>query len=175
MTRFTPSGITLLASTCCRKISVKKVSGEKKYTNLKAEGSWFRETNTPPMNNNGNFTIFMRIIMSEVISLGVADIKSAKNEPKIPMRAIPIKIINKESGEVINVGTINTKTIAMSEVMMAEYRVDARVIPIKISFNDTGALNKRSSDFSRVSIGNTTGAIAVEVKKEVMAMSPMKI
>jgi hypothetical protein len=113
--------------------------------------------------------------MSEVISLGVADIKSAKKEPKILMRAIPIKMINKESGEAINVGTINTKTMAMSEVMMAEYSDDARVIPIKISFNDTGALNKRSSDFSRVSMGKTTGAIAVEVKKEVMAMRPMKI
>jgi hypothetical protein len=114
-------------------------------------------------------------MMSEVISLGVADIKSAKNEPKIPIRTIPIKMINKEIGEAIKVGTINTNTMAMSEVMMAEYRDDATVIPIKISFNDTGALNKRSSDFSRVSMGNTTGAIAVEVKKEVMAMSPMKI
>ena len=127
------------------------------------------------MNNNGNFTRFIRIMMSEVMSLGVADIKSAKNEPKMPMRAIPIKIITNESGEAINVGTINTKTMAMREVMMAEYRVDARIIPIKISFNDTGALNKRSSDFSRVSMGNTTGAIAVEVKKEVMATMPMKI
>ena len=113
--------------------------------------------------------------MSEVISLGVADIKSAKKEPKIPMRTIPIKIMNKESGEAINVGTIKIKTMAMSEVTRAEYRLDARIIPIKISFIDTGALNKRSSDFSRVSMGNTTGAIAVEVKKEVMATIPMKI
>ena len=175
MTRFKPSGTTLLASTCSRKISVKKVSGEKKYTNRKAGGSWWSETNTPPMNNNGNLMRFMRIMISEVISLGVADTKSAKKEPKMPMKAIPIKIIIKERGEVISVGTINTKTIAMRKVMRVEYRLDARIIPIKISFIDTGALNKRSSDFSRVSMGNTTGAIAVEVKKEVMATIPMKI
>ena len=175
MIRFKPSGRTLLASTCSRKISVKKVSGEKKYTNLKAVGRWCSETNTPPMNNKGNLMIFMRIMISEVISLGLADTNSAKKDPKIPISAIPIKIINNESGEVNTVGTITTKTIAMIEVMMVEYRVDARIIPIKISFNDIGELNKRSSDFSRVSIGNTTGAIAVEVKKEVIATIPMKI
>ena len=117
----------------------------------------------------------MRIMMSEVISVGVADIKSAKRDPNMPIRAIPINIINNERGKAISAGNSATKTMAIIEVMMVEYMVDARIIPNKISFNDKGALNKRSNDFSRVSIGNTTGAIAVEVKKEVIAIRPIKI
>jgi hypothetical protein len=49
------------------------------------------------------------------------------------------------------------------------------MIPSNISFNESGALNKRSSDFSRDSIGNITGLTAVEVKNEVIAIIPMNI
>lgn len=88
--------------------------------NIKCGGSWLSGTNTPPMNNNGNFTIFMRIMISEVISVGVADIKSANRDPNIPMRAIPIKTTNNESGKAISAGKSATKTIAMIKVMIVE-------------------------------------------------------
>ena len=49
------------------------------------------------------------------------------------------------------------------------------IIPSNISFNESGELNKRSKDFSRVSMGKMTGAMAVDVKNEVMATMPINI
>jgi hypothetical protein len=49
------------------------------------------------------------------------------------------------------------------------------IIPDRISIREIGAPNKRSKDFSRVSIGNITGLIAVAVKNEVIETMPTKI
>ena len=51
--------------------------------------------------------------------------------------------------------------------------MEAKIIPIKISFNDIGEDKILSKDFSRVSIGKTTGLIAVAVKKDVIEIIPI--
>ena len=48
------------------------------------------------------------------------------------------------------------------------------MIPNNISFIESGAFNRRSKDFSRVSIGKITGLIAVEVKNDVIVTIPIK-
>ncbi|MGV9198325.1 MAG: hypothetical protein ACOC4M_05755, partial [Promethearchaeia archaeon] len=104
----------------------------------------------------------------------LAEIKSAIIEPKIAIKKIPVKIINIEIGDVIEVIMGIRKMIAIMDVTIKEYRVDARIIPVKISIKEIGAPNNRSKDFSRVSIGNITGLTAVAVKKEVIATIPTK-
>ena len=63
--------------------------------------------------------------------------------------------------------------MVMIDVIIIEYRVEAMVIPNNISFNDIGETKIRSNDFSRVSIGNTTGLIAVAVKNDVIDTIPI--
>jgi len=61
----------------------------------------------------------------------------------------------------------------MIDVIINEYRVEAMIIPNNISFNDIGETKIRSNDFSRVSMGKTTGLIAVAVKKDVIDTIPI--
>ncbi len=65
------------------------------------------------------------------------------------------------------------KISAIIDVIINEYRDEAIIIPINISFNDMGETKIRSNDFSRVSIGNTTGLIAVAVKNDVIDIIPI--
>ncbi len=115
----------------------------------------------------------MIIITSDVISVGLAAINKPNEEPKIAMKIIP-KNIKKNKGSELNViEKIKIKLIVIIDVIINEYRVEANNIPNKISFNDIGETKIRSNDFSRVSIGKTTGLIAVAVKKDVMAIIPI--
>ena len=66
------------------------------------------------------------------------------------------------------------KISAINEVIIKEYKDEARIIPSRTSFIDVGEIRIRSNDFSRVSMGKTTGLIAVAVKKEVMDTIPIK-
>ena len=118
---------------------------------------------------------FIKIITLEVISVGFDAINRPNKEPKIDMRPIPKKIKNIDNNELISIESIRINNIDIIDVIVNEYRVEAIIIPNKISFNDIGDAKIRSNDFSRVSIGKTTGLIAVAVKKEVMAKIPTKI
>jgi hypothetical protein len=80
------------------------------------EGRFFSGIKMPPINNNGNFTRFMRIITSDVISVGLADIKRPKREPRSPINDIPIKIMKNEFGDIINVGKNIMKIMEITEV-----------------------------------------------------------
>jgi len=66
------------------------------------------------------------------------------------------------------------KIIAINNVIMKEYKDEARIIPNNTSFIDVGEIRIRSNDFSRVSIGRITALIAVAVKKAVMEIIPTK-
>jgi len=65
------------------------------------------------------------------------------------------------------------KVIVIIDVIISEYRLEANAIPNKISFKDIGELKIRSNDFARVSMGKTTGLIAVAVKKDVIEIIPI--
>jgi hypothetical protein len=74
----------------------------------------------PPINNNGNFTRFIRIIISEVISVGLADIKRLRREPRSPINPIPIRIMKNEKGDEINVGKNIMKSMEIIDVIVIE-------------------------------------------------------
>jgi len=122
------------------------------------------------MNNKGNLIRFIINITSEVLSVGFAAANSPNKDPKIDIRQIPKNIIISEINTIEN---IKIKIIVMIDVIINEYRVEAMIIPNNISFNDIGETKIRSNDFSRVSIGNTTGLIAVAVKKDVIDTIPI--
>ena len=83
-------------------------------------GISFKGIKIPPINNKGNFTRFIITIMSDVISVGLADIKSPNMEPRIAINEIPMKIMNTESGEEINMGNRVMKIVPIVEVIMME-------------------------------------------------------
>jgi hypothetical protein len=84
------------------------------------KGRLFSGIKMPPMNNKGNFTRFIRIIISEVISVGLADTKRPKTEPRSPINDIPIKIMKNENGDEINVGKSIMKIIEIIDVIIIE-------------------------------------------------------
>ena len=116
---------------------------------------------------------FIRIITLGIISVGLAATNRPKKDPKIDIRQIPKnrKIIAISELNVIE--NIKIKIIAIIDVIINEYRVEAQIIPNKIWFIDIGEAKIRSNDFSRVSNGKTTGLIAVAVKKEVIDIIPI--
>lgn len=115
----------------------------------------------------------MMIITLEVISVGYAAANSPNRDPKIDIKPIPK---NMKKIVVIELNTIENNRIKITviiDVIINVYRVEAMTIPNKISFNEIGETKIRSNDFSRVSMGKTTGLIAVAVKKEVMDTIPI--
>ena len=65
--------------------------------------------------------------------------------------------------------------IVIIDVINREQRKEAINIPKMISNRLTGDETNRSNELSRVSIGKTTGLIAVDVKNDVIATIPIKI
>jgi hypothetical protein len=115
----------------------------------------------------------MRIITLEVISVGFAAINKPNKEPNIDIKPIPKNNKKNKESELKVIENIKIKIIVIIDVIISEYRVEANIIPNKISFNDIGETKILSNDFSRVSIGKTTGLIAVAVKKDVIATIPI--
>lgn len=116
---------------------------------------------------------FIIIITLEVISVELAATSSPNKDPKIDIREIPKNRIKIAASELNAIEKIKIKIIVIIEVIISEYKVEAKTIPIKISFKDIGEAKIRSNDFSRVSIGKTTGLIAVAVKKDVIDIIPI--
>jgi len=127
----------------------------------------------PLINSKGNLIRFTINITSEVLSVGFAAANSPNKDPKIDIRQIPKNIRNIIEIERNTIENIKIKIIVMIDVIINEYRVEAMIIPNNISFNDIGETKILSNDFSRVSIGKTTGAIAVAVKKDVIDTIPI--
>jgi hypothetical protein len=125
------------------------------------------------MNNKGNLIRFIINITSEVLSVGFAAANSPNKDPKIDIREIPKNIKTIVAIELNAIENITIKIIVMIEVIINEYRVEAMTIPNNISCNEIGETKILSNDFSRVSIGNTTGLIAVAVKKDVIDTIPI--
>ena len=107
------------------------------------------------------------------MSVGFAAINRPSEEPKIDIKTIPNNIKNTPKTDVNTMENSIAKIIAIIDIIINEYRDDAIIIPNKISFNDMGETKIRSNDFSRVSMGKTTGLIAVAVKKEVIDTIPI--
>ena len=116
---------------------------------------------------------FIRIITLGVISVGLAATNRPNKDPKIDIRKIPKnrKIIVVSGLNAIE--NIRIKIIVIIDVIINEYRFEARIIPNKIWLIDIGEAKIRSNDFSRVSNGKTTGLIAVAVKKDVIDIIPI--
>jgi len=89
------------------------------------------------------------------------------------MSTIPKNIKTSSKSELNTIENIKIKITVMIDVIINEYRAEAMIIPSNNSFNDMGETKIRSNDFSRVSIGNTTGLIAVAVKKDVIDTIPI--
>lgn len=127
----------------------------------------------PLTNSTGNLIRFIIIITLEVISVGYAETNTPNRDPKIDIKLIPKnikKIVAIESNTIEN---NKIKIMVIIDVIIKVYRVEAMTIPNKISFKETGETKTLSNDFSRVSIGSTTGLIAVAVKKEVIETIPI--
>ena len=105
--------------------------------------------------------------------MGLAAANNPNEDPKIDISTIPKNIKNSPKSELNTIENIKIKIMVMIDVIINEYRVEAMTIPNNNSFNDMGETKIRSNDFSRVSIGNTTGLIAVAVKKDVIDTIPI--
>jgi len=127
----------------------------------------------PLINSKGNLIRFIVNITSEVLSVGFAAANSPNKDPKIDMSTIPKNIKTSSKSELNTIENIKIKITVMIDVIINEYRAEAMIIPSNNSFNDMGETKIRSNDFSRVSIGNTTGLIAVAVKKDVIDTIPI--
>jgi len=127
----------------------------------------------PLTNSTGNLIRFIIIITLEVISVGYAATNTPNKDPKTDIKLIPKnikKIVAIESNTIEN---NKIKIMVIIDVIINVYRVEAMTIPNKISFKEIGETKTLSNDFSRVSIGSTTGLIAVAVKKEVIETIPI--
>ena len=153
--------------------SVKNVKGEINDKNIMDDGIFSRGIKIPPRNSKGNLIRFIRVITFEVVSVGTADINNANIDPKVAISPIP-KIIKTADENEAMLAPNKIKIIAINNVIIKEYKVEARIIPSRTSFIDVGDVRIRSNDFSRVSIGRITGLIAVEVKNAVMEIIPTK-
>ena len=127
----------------------------------------------PPRKSKGNLIRFIRVITFEVVSVGTAEINNANIDPKVAISPIP-KIIKTTVENEVMLAPKRIKIIAINNVIINEYKDEARSIPNKISFIDVGDIRIRSNDFSRVSMGRITGLIAVAVKKAVIEIIPTK-
>jgi len=163
----------LLPSTQNLERSARKVIGEKKDKNNRFDGKFWRGIKIPLINNKGNLIRFIINITSEVLSVGFAADNSPNKDPKIDIRPIPKNIKMIVAIELNAIENNRIKIMVITDVIINEYRVEAITIPNNISYNDIGETNIRSNDFSRVSIGNTTGEMAVAVKKEVIDTIPI--
>ena len=152
--------------------SVKNVIGDINDITTKEGANVLRGMKIPLINSKGNLIRFTIIITSEVISVGLADTNNPNKDPKIDIRPIPKNIEKINESELNVIENKRIKIIDIINVIINEYRVEANIIPNKISFNDSGKFKIRSNDFSRVSMGKTTGLIAVAVKKDVMEIIP---
>jgi len=128
----------------------------------------------PLTNSIGNLIRFMIIITLDVMSVGYAETNTPNRDPKIDIKIIPKNIKNIVTIELNIIENNRIKIMVIIDVIINVYRVEAMTIPNKISFNEIGETKILSKDFSRVSIGSTTGLIAVAVKKEVMDTIPIK-
>ena len=137
------------------------------------DGIFSSGTKIPPRNSKGNLIRFIRVITFEVESVGTAELNNANIDPKIAISPIPKPIKTTDENEVMPAPNI-IKIIAINNVIIKEYKDEARIIPSKTSFIDVGEVRIRSKDFSRVSMGRITGLIAVAVKKAVMDIIPTK-
>ena len=127
----------------------------------------------PLINSKGNLIRFIIIITLEVISVGYAATNTPNRDPKIDIKQIPKNIKRIVAIESNTIENNRIKIMVIIDVIINVYRVEAMTIPNKISFNEIGETKILSNDFSRVSIGNTTGLIAVAVKKEVIDTIPI--
>jgi hypothetical protein len=127
----------------------------------------------PLINSKGNLIRFIIIITLDVISVGYAAANSPNKDPKIDIKPIPKNIKKIVAIELNTIENNRIKIMVIIDVIINVYRVEAMTIPNKISFNEIGETKILSNDFSRVSIGSTTGLIAVAVKKEVIDTIPI--
>ena len=127
----------------------------------------------PLTNSIGNLIRFIIIITLEVISVGYAATNTPNSDPKIDIKPIPKNIKKIVAIELNTIENNRIKIMVIIDVIISVYRVEAMTIPNKISFNEIGETKILSNDFSRVSIGKTTGLIAVAVKKEVIDTIPI--
>ena len=127
----------------------------------------------PLTNSTGNLIRFIIIITLEVISVGYAATNTPNREPKIDIKTIPKNIKKIVAIELNTIENNRIKIMVIIDVIISVYRVEAMTIPNKISFKVIGEAKILSKDFSRVSIGSTTGLIAVAVKKEVIETIPI--
>jgi hypothetical protein len=127
----------------------------------------------PLINSKGNLTRFTRIIIFAKLSVWYPATNNPNNDPKIAINPIPTNNKNAKNTELNVIENDNIMVIVIIVVIISEYSVEANIIPNKFSFKDMGETSILSRDFSRVSIGNITGLIAVAVKKEVIATIPI--
>ncbi len=127
----------------------------------------------PPRKSKGNLIRFISVITFEVVSVGTAEINNANIDPNVAISPIP-KIIKTTVEKEVMLAPKIIKISAINNVIIKEYKDEARIIPNNTSFIDVGEMRIRSNDFSRVSIGKITGLIAVAVKKAVIDIIPTK-
>jgi len=146
-------------------ISTKYVRGD-----TKANGADEIGINNGLIKINGNLTIIVNIIVLAGVSVGGTDRIRLKLENAKAAMIIPIMMINMFKDD-HNPKMIIPKTIGIIENIQPKKK-ELHTLPSKIVFIEIGHAINRSKVFCRVSHGNTTGPIEVEVKNKTIAISP---
>ena len=150
--------------------SVKYVIGEKNAKTYNGTGITFSGINIPLINNNGNFTNVLIVIMFEVISVGTAEIKTPRFDPIQESRKLP----RRNPSSIVNgIPSKMSMKIPIKVDMKKLNNVEAKLMLTIKSNKLTGEEKISSRFFSLVSHGKITGLIAVLMKKTLMAKSPV--
>jgi hypothetical protein len=122
------------------------------------------------ININGNLIRMVKIIVDAGVSVGGTERIKLKEEKEKAANNIPgikiSKFITFQSSK-----NIMPKISGTVENMKPK-RKELHTFPISMVFIEIGHVIKRSSVFCRVSQGNTTGPIEVEVKKRTIVINP---
>ncbi len=146
-------------------ISIKYVRGD-----INANGADEIGINNGLIKISGNFTKMVRIIVLAGVSVGGTDNIKLKLEKAKAAMIIPIMMIKMFKDD-HNPKMIIPKIIGIVENIQPK-KNELQTLPSKIVFIEIGHAINRSRVFCRVSHGNTTGPIDVEVKNKTIAISP---
>jgi hypothetical protein len=147
---------------------VKYVSGEIYVMLLAKAGIWVKGTKMPLMNMSGNFT--KELIIWEYCGALVGGEEISRD--RVAKQIAPRKIATASTRGLTIADPTEMAMIMGTMVMNIPVSIDASISPRRIVHTATGAETSRSRVRACVSQGKVMGAIAEQVKKTDMEISP---
>ena len=112
--------------------SVKYVKGEKRDKTNKLKGAKLSGIKMPLMNTKGNLRRLLITMISEVISVGIAERSNPNNDPRLVIKKIPTMRMNTWNTEEKEIESIKIKDVVIIRVITEEYKNEATTIPKRI-------------------------------------------